>query len=131
MRSRGSLTRLAPMFRQGDPKMNKCLIAILCALVTSLCLNYASSAEVLRVGAWKDIEQIDPQPKLGTSAAVIVADSVPLVHTQQLLVEGLHAKYIQSASRHLHAILQAAGSSLDRIVKLNFVVASDEHQEIL
>lgn len=66
-----------------------------------------------------DREPIDPGPKSGTSAAVIVADSVPLVHTQQVLMQ------TPDASKSLQAILKNAGTSLDRAVKLNFVVTDD------
>src|SRR5256885_8448919 len=73
-----------------------------------------------------DAEHIDPQPRTGVSAAVIVADSVPLVHTQQI-----SADMVQPAVRRLEAILKDAGSSLERLVKLNFIVTNDEKQEAL
>lgn len=78
-----------------------------------------------------DVEHIDPQAKAGTAAAVIVADSPPLVHTRQIFGDGLDAKSIEAVRKRLQTILHDAGSSLDRIVKLNFVMTGDEHQSAL
>src|SRR5262245_44110905 len=67
-----------------------------------------------------DVEHIDARPKAGTAAAVVVPDAVPLVHTQQILAtDGKPA----ATAKRLAAVLAQAGSSIDRIVKLNFVVA--------
>ena len=66
-----------------------------------------------------DREHIDPDAQAGASAAVTVADSVPLVHTQQVLMQ------TPTTSKSLQAILKNAGTSLDRVVKLNFVVTDD------
>lgn len=79
---------------------------------------------------YNDVEHIDSASKNGTSSALIVADSVPLVHTQQILVQG-STESLPAAVLRLDGLLKKADSSLDRIVKLNFVVTSDEHSDIL
>ena len=94
-------------------------------------VQFLSDGGFSQTGNRSDTEHIDSQPNAGTSAAVIVADSVPLIHTQQILAEDSEAKPVQSVRKRLQAILNDAGSSLDRMVKLNFVLSSDEQQEAL
>ena len=74
-----------------------------------------------------DVEHIEPDAKANRSAAVVVADSVPLVHTRQVLAQA-DAK---TAVGQLDAILKQAGSSLHRIVKLNFVIRDLELRTML
>ncbi len=71
-----------------------------------------------------EVEHIDP--KAGVSSAVIVPNSAPLVHTQQFMADTL-----EPAVKRLETVLRDAGSSLDRIVKLNFVLTNDDQQEML
>jgi len=103
----------------------------LLALLTIIAPSYAFATEFSQAVGRSDMDHIDPQPKAGTSAAVIVTDSVPLVHTRQILVKDLDLMQMEIASQRLQAILQDAGSSLDRIVKLNFVLTNDEQHEAL
>src|SRR6185295_3998775 len=72
----------------------------------------------------QDLIYIDPNPKTGTSAAVVVADSLPLIHTEQVYSGEYRAKLeeiLDSALDKLDHVLKVAGSSLDQVVKLNFV----------
>jgi enamine deaminase RidA (YjgF/YER057c/UK114 family) len=107
--------------------------ALLLALLLASFDERAVAAERLQATKHPDVEHIDPQPKGGVSAAVIVPDSVPLVHTQQVFVPALEAgskERVQVAVKRLETTLKKAGSSLDRIVKLNFVLTNDDRQEI-
>jgi enamine deaminase RidA (YjgF/YER057c/UK114 family) len=82
------------------------------------------AAERLQATKQPDVEHIDPQPNGSVSAAVIVPGSVPLVHTQQVFVQGLEAgskEHVKAAVKRLETTLKKAGSSLDCIVKINFV----------
>jgi len=99
---------------------------VVIAMLTLILSSFNSA--IAQRAARGDVEHIDPHPKAGTSAAVVVADSVPLVHTQQFLIGKLDAEQMKSVGVRLQTILTKAGSSIDRIVKVNFVLTSDEQQ---
>jgi len=82
-----------------------------------------------QAGARADVEHIDPVPKGGVSAAVIVPDSAPLVHTRQIMARSNDD--FPATIKQLETILKNAGSSLERIVKLNFIMTRDEQQDAL
>src|SRR5687767_2968662 len=94
-------------------------------------LIFAGMLSALQGTDPSDAEHINPDPKHGTSAAVVVADSVPLVHTRQVLAPEPGEKALQGVVQQLKAVLKDAGSSLDRVVKLNFIQTSDGQQEAL
>lgn len=89
------------------------------ALMTLLSLPFQVLAD-------KDLQIIDPRP--GSAAAVVVVDSVPLVHTTQLTDSGKGSveDRLRRSFKELDDLLKQADSSPDRLVKLNFVVASDK-----
>jgi len=96
------------------------------ALVALLAL-VATNAGAQTVG----IEHIDPHAKRNDSAAVIVPDAAPLVHTEQILVRSTATKDLASVAERLRIILKNAGSSVDRIVKINFVMTDNAQQAFL
>ncbi len=81
-----------------------------------------------------DVEPIDPDRAACTSQAVVVG-SAPLAHTAQVLPldgkgrlagKGKAEVQISRVLDNLEAALKAAGSGLDRTVKLNFYAAGEE-----
>lgn len=70
---------------------------------------------------------IDPDPGKGSSAAVVVPDSAPLLHTGQLAAtSGTADQQIKEVFGQLDQILHQHGVGPASVVKLNFVVAKDE-----
>lgn len=79
-----------------------------------------------------DVEHIDH--KGGVSAAVVVSEFLPLVHTQQILAPNAVGKgngVLEETVERLRSILKKSGSSLDRIVKLNFILTADAQRDVL
>lgn len=79
---------------------------------------------------------IDPNPKTGTAAAVVV-DNMPLVHTEQIAIAGA-ASFELQVSGLIDALdnqLRGTGTALDSVVKLNFYlgpgVASTDVERVL
>ncbi len=94
-------------------------------------VQFLADGNFANAGGWHDTQLIEPQAKAGISAAVVVADAVPLVHTRQIYAEGLDAKAVQAASGRLQKALQNADASLEHIIKLNFIMTGDGQQSAL
>ena len=74
-----------------------------------------------------DLQAIDPNPKSGSSAAVVVGD-LPLVHTEQLFAPASLASAdaaVEDLFRRMSDLLETAGTSLQRVVRWHFYVAND------
>src|SRR5262245_33759150 len=74
------------------------------------------------------VRYIDPDPKTGTSAAVVVPDSMPLLHTAQFLTSERTGR---AQLKHLLAQIDRAFPiehlrDKPTLVKLNFVLSRDE-----
>lgn len=85
------------------------------------------------IRAEEDARYIHPDDKTGASSAVVVGDW-PLVHTTQILptdAEGAVATagaeaQMEKVLSNLETLLPAAGSKLERVVKLNVYLAQQE-----
>ncbi len=72
------------------------------------------------------------EPRKGSAAAVVVADAVPLVHSRHIAggKAGDLAGQLDHAFANLANVLNNAGSSFDRLVKINFVLARDSAADV-
>jgi enamine deaminase RidA (YjgF/YER057c/UK114 family) len=107
--------------------MNIRLEAAILTCVGLACLALADGARAA------ELVSIAPDPTAGMSQAVVVDRSSPLVFTEQLLSRDPEDRsaddpdqQIRMLFERLDRTLSAAGTSPDRVAKLNFYVASTE-----
>jgi len=102
------------------------------AIVMACCLETVADCPAAEETAEPSVRYLPLDAPAGMSQAVVV-QGLPLVHTRQLLPldragklvgEGSADKQIEQALDNLEAVLDAAGSGLDKLVKLNVCALS-------
>ena len=114
------------------------MLRLAVCLAIALCCAGAFAAEPPRskTVAGGRVKLLDAPAEGGVARATVV-DDLPLAHTSQLLPldsqgrligENPGAQTVQ-VLKNVSAALSAAGSSLERVVKLNLYIADDSHAE--